>query len=443
VRGLLQFRSIVESGREVGSELVEVSGLSMNFTSNLNDLGDCVKRNHTAAGWGSRLFTRSLSWGGISEVSHESMTKEFSPSPLFERVERARRRKRKIKDTQITLAHGSGGRAMHELVEGLFLEYLGNPLLDLLEDQAVFEVAPMNGHSSARLAFTTDSYVVDPIFFPGGDIGKLAVHGTVNDLAMSGARPLYLSAGFILEEAFPIEDLRRILASMRAAADEAGVQIITGDTKVVQKGSADRVFINTSGIGVIESEIRVSASRAAVGDKVIVSGSIGDHGTTIMIARGELELETDIESDSAPLNHLVSAMFEAASRISNVQAIHCLRDPTHGGVATTLNEMALASDVHIRIFEGQIPIRDEVHGACEILGLDPLYVANEGKLIAIVAGEAAESLVSRMREHTLGRDACVIGEVVAEPAGIVSMVTGFGGTRIVDMLAGEQLPRIC
>ncbi|HWO02497.1 MAG TPA: hydrogenase expression/formation protein HypE [Blastocatellia bacterium] len=374
------------------------------------------------------------------------MTKPFSPSPLFERVERARRRKRKIKDTQITLAHGSGGKAMHELVEGLFLEYLGNPLLDLLEDQAVFEVADADGKDrlgSTRLAFTTDSYVVDPVFFPGGDIGKLAVHGTVNDLAMSGARPLYLSSGFILEEGFPIEDLKRILASMRDAAAEAGVQIVTGDTKVVQKGGADRVFINTSGIGVIESPVRLSASRAAVGDKVLVSGSIGDHGTTIMIARGELELETDIESDTAPLNHLVSAMLEEASGIASVEAIHCLRDPTRGGVATTLNEIALASGVHIRIFEERIPIRDEVHGACEILGLDPLYVANEGKLIAIVAGDAADGLVARMKGNPLGRDACVIGEVIAEPEGIVSMVTGFGGTRIVDMLAGEQLPRIC
>jgi hydrogenase expression/formation protein HypE len=260
---------------------------------------------------------------------------------------------------------------------------------------------------------------------------------------MSGARPLYLSSGFILEEGFPIDDLKRILESMRAAAAEAGVQIVTGDTKVVQKGSADRVFINTSGIGVIESPVQLSASHAAVGDKVIVSGSIGDHGTTIMIARGELELETDIESDTAPLNHLVTEMLEEASRIAGVEAIHCLRDPTRGGVATTLNEIALASEVHIKIFEDRIPVRGEVHGACEILGLDPLYVANEGKLIAIVAGDVAESLVMRMRENPLGRAACVIGEVLAEPEGIVSMVTGFGGTRIVDMLAGEQLPRIC
>jgi len=371
------------------------------------------------------------------------MTKAFSPSPLFERVERARRRKRKIKDTQITLAHGSGGRAMHELVEGLFLEYLGNPILDTLEDQAILDIAQANGHRSARLAFTTDSYVVDPIFFPGGDIGKLAIHGTVNDLAMSGARPLYLSAGFILEEGFPIDDLKRILDSMSSAAREAGVQIVTGDTKVVQKGSADRLFINTSGIGVIDSDVRISAARAQVGDKVIVNGSIGDHGTTIMIARGELELETEIESDTAPLHLLVNEMLTEAERIGAPDGIHSLRDPTRGGVATTLNEIALKSEVHIRIFEGKIPIKDEVQGACEILGLDPLYVANEGKLIAIVSAEIAEQLVARMRDNPLGRKACVIGEVVAEPEGIVSMVTGFGGTRIVDMLAGEQLPRIC
>lgn len=365
------------------------------------------------------------------------MPGEFTPSPLFERVERARRRRRKIKDTQITLAHGSGGKAMHELVEGLFLEYLRNPLLEMLEDQAVFE------RGNVRLAFTTDSYVVDPIFFPGGDIGRLAVNGTVNDLAMSGARPLYLSCAFILEEGFAIEDLKRILESMRDAARAAGVEIVTGDTKVVQKGSADRVFINTSGIGVIETAAQISASRAQVGDKVILSGTIGDHGTTIMIARGELELETEIESDTAPLNSLVQVMLEEAARTASVDAIHSLRDPTRGGVATTLNEMALASQVCIQIYEDRIPVREEVKGACEILGLDPLYVANEGKLVAIVADEVSESILARMRENDYGRDACIIGEVKAEPQGIVAMVTGFGGTRIVDMLAGEQLPRIC
>lgn len=364
----------------------------------------------------------------------------FTPSPLFQRVERARRRKPKIRETQITLAHGSGGKAMHELIEGLFLEHLGNPLLDKLEDQAVFEIAASETGGSARLAFTTDSYVVDPIFFPGGDIGRLAVNGTVNDLAMSGARPLYLSVGFILEEGFSIDDLKRLLESMRAAAEEAGVQIVTGDTKVVQRGSADKLFINTSGIGIINHNVRISASRAAVGDKVIVSGTIGDHGTTIMIARGELELETEIESDTAPLGSLVQEMLD---EVAGADAIHALRDPTRGGVATTLNEIALGSEVCIQIHEGRIPVREEVRGACEILGLDPLYVANEGKLIAIVSADVAESVVARMRENLYGRNACIIGEVVAEPQGIVAMQTGFGGTRIVDMLVGEQLPRIC
>lgn len=369
------------------------------------------------------------------------MTSEFSPSPLFERVERARRRKHKFKDEQITLAHGSGGRAMHELIEGLFLEYLRNPLLELLEDQAVFEIG--HGSGASRLAFTTDSYVVTPVIFPGGDIGKLAVCGTVNDLAMSGARPLYLSAGFILEEGFPVADLRQILASMRAAAAEAGISIVTGDTKVVQKGSADKIFINTSGIGVIESEIRLSASHAQVCDKVLVSGYLGDHGTTIMIARGELELETEIESDTAPLGALVREMIDEAGRVGSLDAIHCLRDPTRGGVATTLNEIALSSEVCIEIQEELLPVREEVKGACEILGLDPLYVANEGKLIAIVAADIADSMVARMKRNMYGRDACIIGEVKPEPQGIVAMRTGFGGTRIVDMLVGEQLPRIC
>lgn len=336
---------------------------------------------------------------------------------------------------------------MHELVEGLFLEYLRNPLLEQLEDQAVFEIggndAVPSSQKPLRLAYTTDSYVVDPIFFPGGDIGRLAINGTVNDIAMSGARPLYLSVGFILEEGFAIEDLRRILESMRAAATEAGVEIVTGDTKVVQRGGADKIFINTSGIGVIESSIKLSASRAEVGDKVIVSGLVGDHGTTIMIARGELELETQIESDSAPLNTLVREMLDEAARLSTVDAIHCLRDPTRGGVATTLNEIALSSEVFIEIHEELIPVREEVKGACEILGLDPLYVANEGKLIAIVSAEMAEPVVRCMQRNRYGSDACIIGEVKADPQGIVAMRTGFGGTRIVDMLVGEQLPRIC
>jgi hydrogenase expression/formation protein HypE len=345
------------------------------------------------------------------------------------------------------LAHGSGGRAMHELIEGLFLDYFRNPLLERLEDQAVFDIAAnapvTNGHASARLAYTTDSYVVSPVFFPGGDIGKLAINGTVNDLAMSGARPLYLSTGFILEEGFAIEDLKRILASMRDAASEAEVTVVTGDTKVVQKGGADKIFINTSGIGIVESAVNLSATRAQPGDKVILSGTLGDHGTTIMIARGELELETDIESDCAPLHALVAEMIDEAKRRDVLNQVHCFRDPTRGGLATTLNEIALSAEVCIEIAEELIPVRENVKGACEILGLDPLYVANEGKLVAIVSAELADPVVARMKQQPYGRDACIIGEVKAEPGGIVSMRTGFGGTRIVDMLVGEQLPRIC
>ena len=339
---------------------------------------------------------------------------------------------------------------MHELIEGLFLEYFRNPLLERLEDQAVFEIAShslltqsSNGHASARLAYTTDSYVVSPIFFPGGDIGKLAINGTVNDLAMSGARPLYLSSGFILEEGFPIEELKTILASMRDAAAEAGVTIVTGDTKVVQKGSADRIFINTSGIGVIDTPLQLSATHAQAGDKVILSGTLGDHGTTIMIARGELELETDIGSDCAPLQSLVAEMIDESNGRGQLDGLHCFRDPTRGGLATTLNEIALSAEVCIEIEEDLIPVREEVRGACEILGLDPLYVANEGKLVAIVSADLAQALVARMKQNKYGAGASIIGEVKAEPAGIVSMRTAFGGTRIVDMLVGEQLPRIC
>jgi len=369
------------------------------------------------------------------------MTATFQPTTLFDRVERARRRKHKFRDDKITLAHGSGGRAMHELIEGLFLEYLRNPTLELLEDQAVFEVG--NAPGPTRLAFTTDSYVVTPIFFPGGDIGSLAINGTINDLAMSGAEPLYLSAGFILEEGFPIADLRRVLESMKNAAAEAGVQVVTGDTKVVAKGAADKLFINTAGVGVLHGNLSISATNARPEDKVIVSGTIGDHGTTIMIARGELELETEIETDTAPLHSLVREMLDEAESRGNSNAIHCLRDPTRGGVATTLNEIAFSSEVCIEIDEDKLPVREEVHGACEILGLDPLYVANEGKLIAVVAADVAEAIVTRMRESKYGKEATIIGEVKENPKGIVAMRTGFGGTRIVDMLTGEQLPRIC
>lgn len=363
------------------------------------------------------------------------MTEPFVPSERFLRLERTRRRKPKIRDERITLAHGSGGKAMHELIEGVFLEYLRNPLLEALEDQAVLEMGKPG--ERVRLAFSTDSYVVTPLFFPGGDIGSLAVNGTVNDLAMSGARPLYLSAGFILEEGLPMDVLRRILASMQVAAEHAGVQVVTGDTKVVHRGAADKLFINTAGIGIIEQPLNLSASHAQAGDKVILSGCLGDHGTTILIARGDLELEADISSDTAPLWSLVQAMLEASPDM------HCLRDPTRGGVATTLNEIAMSSEVCIAIDERQIPVRDEVRGACEILGLDPLYVANEGKLVAIVAAPVADRIITQMQQHPLGRQACIIGEVQPEPPGMVILRTAFGGTRIVDMLVGEQLPRIC
>lgn len=339
---------------------------------------------------------------------------------------------------------------MHELIEGLILDYFRNPLLERLEDQAVFDIAAngsankaANGDATARLAYTTDSYVVSPIFFPGGDIGKLAISGTVNDLAMSGARPVYLSCAFILEEGFSIDDLRKILESMRATAAEAGVTVVTGDTKVVQKGSADKIFINTSGIGIIEAPLNVAATRAMPGDKVVLSGTLGDHGTTIMIARGELELETDIESDCAPLQSLVADMIDEANSRGALDGLHCLRDPTRGGLATTLNEIALSAEVCVEIEEDLIPVCEKVKGACEILGLDPLYVANEGKLVAIVSADLADQLVTRMKQNRYGGGACVIGEVKSEPGGIVSMRTGFGGTRIVDMLVGEQLPRIC
>ena len=363
------------------------------------------------------------------------MTEPFVPSELFVRVERRRRQKPKVRDERITLAHGSGGKAMHELIEGVFLEYLHNPLLEALEDQAVFELGTHG--NGVRLAFTTDSFVVTPIFFPGGDIGRLAVNGTVNDLAMSGAHPLYLSAGFILEEGFPIDALRQILASMQAAAAQAGVQVVTGDTKVVQKGAADQIFINTTGIGIIETPLQISASRAQVGDKIILSGALGDHGMTILVARGDLELELELSSDTAPLWPLVHDMLEVSTDI------HCLRDPTRGGVATTLNEIAMRSGVCMALEESQILVRDEVRGACELLGLDPLYVANEGRLVAIVPAAVAERMVEQMQHHPLGREARIIGEVQAAPPGIVILKTAFGGTRIVDMLVGEQLPRIC
>ncbi len=331
----------------------------------------------------------------------------------------------------ILLGHGSGGKLMHELIEQLFQPALLSSNGKVLNDAAVVQAG------GARLAMTTDSFVVDPIFFPGGDIGAMAVYGTVNDLAVSGAQPLFLSAAFILEEGLPIADLRRIVDSMHRACAETGVQLVTGDTKVVNRGKGDKVFINTTGIGIVEWPIEISADRARRGDKVLLSGAIAAHGVAIMLAREEIEFARPILSDSAPLNSLVEDMLRASLDI------RCMRDLTRGGLASALNEIAAVSHVGFRIYEDRIPIQDEVKGACEILGLDPLHVANEGKLIAIVNAEDAEKIVASMRQNSRGQESAIIGEVVADQPGRVFMKTTVGGFRIVDMLAGEQLPRIC
>ena len=343
------------------------------------------------------------------------------------------RRKLDLKAGRVDMSHGAGGRAMAELISSIFKDAFGNELLDQGNDQASFPT-PAGG----RMVMTTDGYVVSPIFFPGGDIGSLAVHGTVNDLAMAGAKPLYLSASYIIEEGFPLGDLKRIADSMGAAAKAAGVMIVTGDTKVVERGKADGVFISTAGVGVVPDGLALSGDRAQPGDKVIVSGSMGDHGVAIMSSRENLTFETEILSDSAALNGLVEAMVAAAG-----PHLRLMRDPTRGGLAATLNELAHQSGVGFRIVEDHIPIKRQVAAACELLGLDPLNVANEGKLVAVVAAEAAEMLVAAMQSHPLGVDAAIIGETVEDDQHFVQMTTGFGGGRIVDWLAGEQLPRIC
>jgi len=331
----------------------------------------------------------------------------------------------------VLLGHGSGGKLTADLIRDLFLQAFANPILGRLDDQAIVSV---NG---LRLAFTTDSFVVKPLFFPGGDIGRLAVHGTVNDLAMGGARPLFLSAAFIIEEGLPMETLRRVVASLRSAAREAGVEVVTGDTKVVEKGSGDELFINTSGIGVVPDQVSLSANQARPGDRVLLSGSIGEHGIAILAQREGLEFESPVESDSAALHTLVQAMLETKL------PIRCMRDPTRGGLSSALNEIAAQSHTGITLDERAISIREEVQGACELLGLDPLYVANEGKLVAIAAPGGAEGLVAAMRAHPLGRQAQIIGTVTEANPGLVTMKTVLGTTRIVDVLAGDQLPRIC
>lgn len=331
---------------------------------------------------------------------------------------------------KILLAHGSGGKLAHELIEKGFLQAFSNPLLAKLDDSAIFDF-------SGRLAFTTDSYVVNPIFFPGGNIGKLAVCGTVNDLAMSGAVPLYLSLSLIIEEGLPRKDLAEIVSSVQKAAQEAEVQVVTGDTKVVDRQSADKLFINTAGLGIVPEGTDISGHNAKPGDIVILSGTIGDHGIAVLSQREGLRFSTHLQSDCAPLNKLVADMLAASSRI------HSLRDPTRGGLATTLNELAAQSQVAIIIEEEKIPVHEEVSAACEMLGLDPLYIANEGKLVAIVAPENAEAVLDRMRHNAYGKDAAIIGEVVERHPGRVIMRTKLGASRIIDMLVGDPLPRIC
>jgi hydrogenase expression/formation protein HypE len=342
-----------------------------------------------------------------------------------------RRRRRRIREERITLVHGSGGRATQALVQALFLEQLGNPLLEPLGDSALLDVP------STRLAFTTDAHVVQPLFFPGGDIGSLAVNGTLNDLAVAGARPLALSAAFVLEEGLPVADLRRVVASMGAAARSAGVVVAAGDTKVVEHGRGDGLTIATAGIGVLDERVTLGPARVQPGDRVLLSGTIGDHGTAVMIARGQLALDVEIESDTASIYPLVERLLPLGHEL------HWLRDPTRGGLATTLNELTRAAGRSLVLDERALPVHEQVLAACEILGIDPLYVANEGKLVAVVSAEAADGALAALREHPLGTEARLIGEVVADEDGLVLLATAFGGNRVVDVLVGDPLPRIC
>ncbi|MFM7405512.1 MAG: hydrogenase expression/formation protein HypE [Cuspidothrix sp.] len=364
------------------------------------------------------------------------MTINSNQNPLFEKIETARRRPSQIKDTHINLSHGSGGKAMRDLIADIFVKSFDNPILSQLEDQASFNLSDL-GKLGNRLAFTTDSYVVDPLFFPGSDIGELAINGTINDLAVSGAKPLYLTCSMILEEGLPIETLRKVVASMEKAAQKAGVKIVTGDTKVVNRGCADKLFINTAGLGIIPPGIDISPRHIQPGDVVIINGEIGNHGTAILIARGELALETDIESDCQPLHELVAEIIKVCPQI------HAMRDATRGGLATVLNEFAQTANLGIRINEKAIPIREQVNGVCEILGLEPLYLANEGKLVIVAPPEKADLILDIMRNHPTGKDSSIIGEVITNPPGIVLLKTAFGAERIIDMLVGDQLPRIC
>ncbi len=331
----------------------------------------------------------------------------------------------------IQLAHGSGGRLSAELIDRLFLPRFGNSILNQLEDQAILDCP------AGRLAFSTDSFVVDPIFFPGGNIGDLAVNGTVNDICMSGAKPLYISTAFIIEEGLSMEKLHCILVTMEQAGKEAGITVVTGDTKVVNKGGCDKIFITTTGLGFVPEGVRISAGSIQAGDKIILSGTIADHGMAVMTSRENLSFQTRIQSDTAALNGLVENMLEIS------HDIHALRDPTRGGIATTLNEFAKSSQIGIKLDEEKIPVTPEVRGACEVLGIDPLYVANEGKLVAAVPATKAEEILARMQQHPLGKHAAIIGQAVSDHIGLVTIKTPLGAHRIVDMPIGEQLPRIC
>ncbi|MBN2089275.1 hydrogenase expression/formation protein HypE [candidate division KSB1 bacterium] len=336
-----------------------------------------------------------------------------------------------MKTEKILLDHGSGGKLSHQLISDLILKYFNSPILTELDDCAVVKIY------GEKLAFSTDSYTVDPIFFPGGNIGELAIFGTVNDLAMRGAKPHYLSVGFIIEEGFSFSDLEKILLSMQNAAREANIEIITGDTKVVPKGTADKIFINTSGIGIVPEGIKIAGKNARPGDKILINGFMAEHGLAILLGREGLNFTTKIKSDTAPLNHLVAEMLAVSTEI------HTMRDPTRGGVGTTLNEIARQAGVGIVIEENRLPIREEVKGACELLGFDPLYLANEGKLLAFVSAPLADKILEVMRKNKYGANSCLIGEVVTQHPGSVIMQTAIGGTRIVEMLTGAQLPRIC
>jgi hydrogenase expression/formation protein HypE len=357
---------------------------------------------------------------------------------VLDRIERARRRRPRLREERITMSHGAGGKATQTLIEAIFLEAFRNPLLEPLEDAARLPVkGDGKAGGTATVALTTDSFVVSPLFFPGGNIGDLAVNGTVNDLAVAGATPLYLTAGFILEEGFGVADLTRITESMRDAAAAAGVTVVTGDTKVVEKGKADGCYINTAGVGTVPAGVNLGVAQARPGDAILVSGPIGDHGVTIMLARGELDIEADVESDTAPLAQLVAGLLGA------VPGVRALRDATRGGVATILNEIAKAADVGVLVAEDAIPVRAQVRGAAELLGIDPLYVACEGRLVAVVDGAQAGDALAALRAHPLGAQAAIIGEVTVGPPGLVTIRTTFGGTRIVDLLVGDPLPRIC